>query len=123
MRTYLVVGLVVIVSFGLSIPLLAQRADRGIISGIVTDPSGSSIAGAEVKVRNEGTGVETALVTNGAGAYTTPPLVLGTYLVIVDHTGFKRSVSSGILLQGAETIRRDVALALGAVTESVEVKA
>ena len=124
MRTYLVVGLcVVLATLCLSVPLLAQRSDRGIITGIVTDPTGSSVAGADVKVRNEGTGVETALVSNGAGAYTTPPLILGTYSVTVDHAGFKKSVSSGIVLQGAETIRRDVTLAVGAVTESVEVKA
>ena len=41
-------------------------------------PNRFSARGAEVKVRNEGTGVETALITNDAGAYTTPPLVLGT---------------------------------------------
>jgi len=102
--------------------LLAQRSDRGIVTGIVTDPSGSSVAGATVKVRNEGTGVETVLTTNEAGAYTTPPLVLGTYSVTVDHAGFKTSVNSGIMLIGAETIRRDVPLAVGAVSETVEVK-
>ena len=124
MKTYLVVGLcIVLATLCLSVPVLAQRADRGIITGIVTDPSGSAVAGAEVKVRNEETGVETALVSNGSGAYTTPPLPLGTYTVTVDHTGFKKAVKTGIELQGSATIRQDVTLALGAVTESVEVKA
>jgi carboxypeptidase family protein/TonB-dependent receptor-like protein len=113
-------ALLVIVCLNAS--LLAQRSDRGIITGIVTDSSGSSVPGATVKVRNEGTGVETILTTNSAGSYTTPPLVLGTYSVIVDHTGFKTSANSGIGLLGAETIRKDVALAVGAVTETVEVK-
>src|SRR5215475_12752083 len=124
MKTCLVVGLcVVLAALSFSVPALAQRADRGVITGIVTDPSGSAVAGAEVKVRNEETGVETALVSNGSGAYTTPPLVLGTYTVTVDHTGFKKAVKTGIQLQGAGTIRQDVTLTLGAVTESVEVKA
>ena len=124
MRSYLVVGLsVVLAVLCLSGLLLAQRSDRGIITGIVTDPTGSSVTGATVKVRNEDTGVETALVTNDAGAYTTPPLVLGNYSVTVDHAGFKTSVNSGIMLQGAETIRKDVTLAVGSVSESVEVKA
>ncbi len=124
MRAYLAVGLrVVLAVLCLSGLLLAQRSDRGIISGIVTDPTGSSVTGATVKVRNEGTGVETALVSNDAGAYTTPPLVLGSYSVTVDHAGFKTAVNSGILLQGAETIRKDVVLAVGSVSESVEVKA
>jgi hypothetical protein len=114
---------VVLCVFSLNTLLSAQRSDRGILTGIVTDPSGSAISGATVKVRNEGTAVDTVLTTNDAGAFTTPPLVLGSYSIIVDHPGFKTSVSSGILRQGAETIRHDVALAVGAVTESVEVRA
>jgi Carboxypeptidase regulatory-like domain/TonB dependent receptor len=124
MRAYLVVGLCVVLAvLCLSGQLLAQRSDRGIIAGIVTDPTGSSVPGATVKVRDEGTGVVTSLVTNDAGAYTTPPLVLGGYSVTVDHAGFKIAVASGIQLQGAETIRKDVVLAVGSVSESVEVKA
>ncbi len=124
MRTYLVVAALVVASIlSLSCSLLAQRADRAIITGVVTDPSGSAIAGATVKVRNEGTGVDTVLTTNSAGAYTTPLLVLGSYSITVDHEGFKISVTSGIQVLGAETIRRDVALAVGSVSESVEVSA
>jgi carboxypeptidase family protein len=124
MRSYLVVGLCVVLGIlCLTTQLLAQRSDRGIITGIVLDATGSALAGADVKVRNEGTAVETKLVSNSAGAYTTPPLVLGTYTVTVDHPGFKSSVNSGIQLQGAETIRKDVTMTVGAVTESVEVKA
>ena len=124
MRAYLLVGLrVVLAILCLSGPLPAQRSDRGILAGIVTDPTGSSVLGATVKVRNEGTGVETALTTNDAGAYTTPPLALGSYSVTVEHSGFKTAVNSGILLQGAETIRKDVTLTVGSVSESVEVKA
>src|SRR5438067_1729807 len=123
MRSYLGVGLCIVLVICLSSPLLAQRSDRGIITGIVVDPTGSSVAGATVKIRNEGTGVETSLVTNSSGSYTTPPLVLGSYSITVDHAGFKTAVNSGILLQGAETIRKDVTLAVGSVSESVEVKA
>ena len=124
MRTYLAIGLFVLTSvLCLNSLLQAQRSDRGAITGVVTDPTGSSVPGATVKVRNEDTGVETALVTNDAGAYSTPPLVLGHYSVIVDHAGFKTSVNSGIRLLGAETIRKDVTLAVGSVSESIEVKA
>ena len=122
-RTHLVVGLCVVLTvLCLSGMLMAQRSDRGIITGIVTDPSGSAISGATVKVRNEATAVDTVLTTNDAGAYNTPPLVLGTYSVIVDHPGFKTTISSGILLEGAQTIRKDVSLPVGSVSESVEVK-
>ena len=68
----------------LSTSLLAQRADRAVISGVVTDPQGAALPGATVTIHNQATGVDTILVTNAAGAYTSPPLVLGQYSVTVD---------------------------------------
>ena len=103
-------------------PLFAQRADRATISGVVLDPQGSGVPGATVTVRNEDTGVDTVLVTNNAGAYTSPPLVLGRYTVTVDLSGFKKAVSSEIRLQGGDAIRHDVTLQVGELTESIEVR-
>ena len=103
-RTYLVVVLLAVFTPLIcifTIPLYAQRADRGVITGIVTDQTGSAVVGAIVKVRNEGTGVETLLNTNAAGAYTTPLLVLGSYSITADHPGFKASVTSGVQVLGA----------------------
>jgi Carboxypeptidase regulatory-like domain/TonB dependent receptor-like, beta-barrel len=103
--------------------LLAQRSDRAIITGVVTDPNGFHAAGCTVTIRNEATAVETKLVTNDAGDYTSPPLVLGTYTVTVEQSGFKTFVRAGILLGGGEVVRVDAALELGAVSEKVEVSA
>jgi hypothetical protein len=102
-------------------PLLAQRSDRAVIGGVVTDAQGSGVPGATVIVRNDATGVETTLVTNSAGAYTTAPLVLGTYTVSVNLTGFKKAVATGIVLRPGDVVRHDVALQIGALTEAVEV--
>src|SRR5580765_7138259 len=90
---------------GTSSALYAQRSDRATISGVVTDAQGNAVPGATVSIRNDDTGVETLRVTNAAGAYTTPPLVLGLYTVTVDLTGFKKVVASGINLSGGEAIR------------------
>ena len=113
--------LALLVVFSLASPLLAQRSDRAVIGGVVTDAQGSAVPGATVTVRNEATGVETNLVTNSAGAYTTAPLVLGTYSVSVNLTGFKKAVASGIVLGPGDVVRHDVALQLGNISESVEV--
>jgi hypothetical protein len=115
---------VILVAFliGPAAPLLAQRADRATISGVVSDAQGAGVPGATVTVRNEQTAIDTVLVTNAAGAYTTPPLVLGRYSVTVDLSGFKKAVSSGILLQGGDSIRQDFTLEVGALTESIEVR-
>src|SRR5690242_6725264 len=117
-RTYLAVS--ILLCGGL---LFGQRADRAIITGVVTDPHAFHVANRAVTIRNDATGVETKLVTNEAGDYTSPPLVLGTYTVTVNQHGFKEFVRSGILLQGGEIVRADAALELGTVSERVEVSA
>ena len=105
-----------------STPLFAQRADRAVISGVVTDAQGGALPGATVTIHNEATGVDTVIVTNNAGAYTSPPLVLGQYSVTVDMQGFKKAVTSGILLQGGEAIRNDVSMQVGGLQETVQVE-
>src|SRR3954471_23228630 len=123
-KSYLAVGaLAVATILSLANPLYAQRADRGVITGVVTDTTGSALAGATVKIKNLGTGVETTLTTNESGAYSSPLLILGNYSVTVDHPGFKSSVSTGIVITGAATVRQDITLAVGSTTESVEVVA
>ncbi|HEY3455202.1 MAG TPA: carboxypeptidase regulatory-like domain-containing protein, partial [Bryobacteraceae bacterium] len=103
--------------------LFAQRADRATITGIVTDPSGTVIAGATVKLHNDNTGIDTTLTTNDAGAYTSPLLVLGTYTVTVEHPGFKAAVRSSLTLLGGQEYRVDMKMELGTVSEKVEVSA
>jgi len=114
---------VLAVSFGLGLssPLLAQRSDRGVIGGVITDPQGAALPAATVTVRNEATGVEVVLIANNAGAYTTAPLVLGPYSVSVNLSGFKKSVASGIVLRPGDVVRHDVTLQIGDMAESVEV--
>jgi Carboxypeptidase regulatory-like domain/TonB dependent receptor len=103
--------------------VFAQRADRAIVTGVITDPQGQSVAGAIVKVRNDDTGVVTDLTTNEAGSYSSPSLVLGTYTITVEMTGFKSAVRSGIRLIGGQTFRQDIALELGEVSEQITVLA
>jgi Carboxypeptidase regulatory-like domain/TonB dependent receptor len=123
-RSCFAVGVLAVATIlSLANPLYAQRADRGVITGVVTDTTGSALAGATVKIKNLGTGVETAIATNESGAYSSPLLILGSYSVTVDHPGFKTSVSSGIVITGAATVRQDITLAVGSTTESVEVVA
>ncbi len=112
---------VLCLSLCLSSPLLAQRSDRAVIGGVVTDPQGAALAGATVTVKNEATGVEIVLATNNAGAYTTGPLVLGPYSVAVNLAGFKKALTSGIVLRPGDVVRHDVVLQIGQISESVEV--
>src|SRR5579864_5434888 len=101
----------------------AQLADRAVITGVVTDASGAAIPDAKVTITDEQTSVKTVVGTNGAGNYSTPPLILGTYRVDIEKAGFKTYSQSNIVAGGGQTIRADAKLDVGAATETVQVEA
>jgi hypothetical protein len=112
-----------LLSLAMASSLFAQRSDRGIITGLVIDPSGAAVPGASVTITNTDTGVATPVSTSQAGNYGSPPLILGNYSVRIEKEGFKSFVRSGIILDGGVTFRQDATLELGAIAQTVEVKA
>jgi Carboxypeptidase regulatory-like domain/TonB-dependent Receptor Plug Domain len=107
----------------LSTTLLVGQTFRGTVLGSVTDPSGAVVAGATVKVRNLGTGLERTTVTSADGSYSVPELPIGSYSVTVSQAGFKTFVATGLAVDVATERRVDAALKTGAVTTQVEVSA
>jgi hypothetical protein len=103
------------------VPLSGQKADRAIITGVVTDSTGAAVPQCRVTITEEATNVETIVSTNDVGNYSTPPLVLGLYTVKVEKEGFKTFVRSGIPLQGGAVFRQDASLQVGEVSQTVEV--
>src|SRR5262249_61440371 len=79
------VSLVPLVAF-LSLPPLASAAT---IRGTVTDASLAAVAGAQVTVKNVGTGVVRPASTNAAGAFSVADLAVGRYEVEVAFAGVK----------------------------------
>jgi hypothetical protein len=112
--------IILLIAFG--VQLFAQ-ADRGVITGLVLDPSGAPVAGVTVAVTDSKTGVVTNLTTTDSGNYSTPPLIIGTYEVSVTKSGFKAFRASGINLTSGQTYRQDVVLQVGDVQQAVEVSA
>jgi hypothetical protein len=101
--------------------LFGQGQDRGVITGLVSDKTGSSVPQATVTVTNEATGDKIVVDTSSAGNFTTPPLILGNYKVQVEKTGFKMFVANGVAV-ATGTVRLDASLDVGSVTETVEVQ-
>ena len=95
----------------------------GRISGTVTDASGAVVPGATVTVTNEATQQTRAVVTDEDGFYVATSLPVGTYRVIVEVPGFKKSAKTGSDLAADGRLTVDFTLEPGEVTESVEVSA
>ncbi|MBV9158378.1 MAG: carboxypeptidase regulatory-like domain-containing protein, partial [Acidobacteriaceae bacterium] len=93
------------------------------IEGIVTDRSGATVPDAQVNITNVAAGIVRHTVTTGDGFYRVIDLVPGKYDVAVDHPGFRTAEQHGVNLAGSETVRVNVALELGAISEKVSVQA
>ncbi len=93
----------------------------GSITGSVRDPSGAVIAGAEVRVANQGTGLTRVVISNDLGQYTAPSLPVGLYSVTAAREGFKSAVESNIKLDIEQVRSLDFRLEIGSATETVSV--
>ena len=102
------------------VSLQAQEL-RGKISGRVTDPNGSAVPGAAVKVVDVARGKTTELTTNDEGLFDAPYLLPGKYQVIVEMKGFKKTLQDNIEVQINATRTVDIALAVGVPEETVTV--
>jgi hypothetical protein len=96
---------------------------RATLTGTILDSAGAVMPDVEVMVTHSATNISTTTRTNDAGVYAFTALHPGEYVVSVERPGFKRFVTSGIVLQIAQATRLDIPLEVGAVTEQVEVAA
>jgi hypothetical protein len=94
---------------------------RGTILGRITDPSDAAIVGASIEVQNVETNVIMRASSNEAGNYQVPFLLPGEYTLRVTHAGFKRVERKGIRVLINQPVTVDVALELGATSESVTI--
>ncbi len=101
--------------------LAFAQAGRGSISGLVTDPGGALVQGAQVELRSPDTGVTQHTVTSSAGLYTFISLIPGTYQVSATQTGFKKATLSKITVNVDQVTEVNVTLEVGASTETVTV--
>jgi outer membrane receptor protein involved in Fe transport len=99
---------------------LFAQTERGNITGLIKDPSGGAIPGAEVTATHVSTNQQIRTVSTAAGDYNLP-VPPGIYRVTVSAPGFKRYAHPNVNVATASTVRLDAALELGTVNESVEV--
>jgi hypothetical protein len=99
----------------------AQIVETGIITGVVKDNSGAVVVKAHVNVRNTDTGLSSNTTTDTQGLYVSPPLNPGNYDIEVDVPGFTKVVEH-VRLEVGQRATADIALAVGANAETIEVQ-
>src|SRR5271157_170030 len=112
-----------VVLTALTAPALAQAtAAFGTVSGTVLDASGSPVPAAKVTVSNASLGLNRELTTTDGGIFVAPALAPGQgYKVSVGKEGFAPYASTEFEVHVGETVNLRVTLAVGTVTQTVEV--
>jgi len=100
---------------------LTAQADRGGISGRITDNSGAVIAQTAVVLRNEDTGVMQTAVTNADGVYVFQALNPGSYTITVQRSGFKKLERTHTVVDVNQVNQQNISLDIGTSNETVEV--
>lgn len=123
MRQLRVVLLLVLLSVAgvLSVVVLHAQVTTATISGTVADSSGAVLPGARITVLHEETGISRAAVADASGRFGVPSLAVGSYKVTASMNGFQTEVRSGIVLTIAREAVVNFALAVGAISQTVEV--
>src|SRR5271155_3228519 len=95
----------------------------GRIAGTITDSSGATVANAKVTISNEATLISRNVSADKNGYYAADELPAGTYSLVAEKTGFKKTTKQGNVLSAGGRLTVDLRLEVGVVTETVTVTA
>ena len=102
---------------------VGAQIGAGALAGHVVDQAGAAVPGATVTVTAVGTSLSRTVVTSQTGGYVVPGLAPGSYRVRVELSGFRPLTREAIRLATGETVRVDLQLQLGALSEAITVTA
>jgi hypothetical protein len=95
----------------------------GSVAGFVKDPSGALMPGVKITLTNTATNAQLIVSTDANGEFQFPQLAPSTYSLVAEAKGFKKTTFSSVVVQVDQITHLEIALAVGEVTESVQVEA
>jgi Carboxypeptidase regulatory-like domain/TonB-dependent Receptor Plug Domain len=105
----------------LSAACLHAQFETSEVLGTVRDNTGGVVAKAIVTLLQQDTGIESKATTDENGNYDFFNVKIGRYTVTVEATGFTKFTTTDVMVNVEARQRVDVALQVGAITETVEV--
>ena len=102
------------------LPAVAQDTAAQ-LAGTVMDPTGGVIAGAQLSITNDETGLARQAISNATGGYGFRELPPGIYTLSVNAQGFASFVQKGIQLTVEQHATLPVSLKVGASSDTVTV--
>jgi hypothetical protein len=99
------------------------QVTTGRLEGVVTDPQGAAVPGAQVRVTNRETGQIFDTIADEKGLWAIPSVSSATYTVAVSHPGFKTTTVENVKVEVGVPATVNTKLEVGALAETVEVAA
>lgn len=123
MQHWLLVFSVLAVAASTPSLIMAQSADTGALTGVIKDPSGSVINGAEITAVHLTTGQSRTAVSGRDGSYRIVLLPPGKYKVKISMSGFQTAEFPSVTINVTETEVLNCTMKIGMPTETVTVAA
>ncbi len=111
---------VAVLLFG-AVQMCQAQTLYGSVVGNVKDASQAMVAGATVTLTSLDTGQSREAITTDVGSFSFPTVLPGQYDLKASKEGFTPFTQRGVTVSVNNTVRVDVTLTVGAVTESVTV--
>jgi len=121
------VSLLLALVIGVGVFLLANpkptfaQGETGSVTGVVTDPQGGTVAGADVTLTDVATNNPRTTTTNDSGRYHFANVIPGVYDVVITRSGFKTFRAAAQKVSVSTQLTLDVALEVGALTETITI--
>jgi hypothetical protein len=95
----------------------------GRMVGTVTDPSGAAVPDVKVAIVDEATQATRNVTSDRNGYFVADELPVGTYTLVAEKAGFKKTTKKGNVLTAGGRLTADLRLEVGAISETVTVTA
>src|SRR6266481_1381818 len=100
---------------------LAAQTTYGSIAGTVSDASGAAIADAQVTLTNLATTEKRVAQSGADGLYDFVNLLPSRYSIVAEKTAFKRITRPEVIVEVGQSVRIDITLQVGDVSQTIEV--
>jgi hypothetical protein len=104
-----------------SAPITRAQSGLAAVAGVVTDTSGSVVAGTKIVLTNVASGDALTQTTGTDGRYTFPTVAPGTYRLTASSPTFSQKIISGLVLELDQHLNEPITLTPGSQTTTVEV--
>jgi hypothetical protein len=118
-----IIYVLAIIAFSHQATRLRAQSTKVELSGLVRDPAGLPVEGADVRLVNTATEAEQSSATGADGRYHFFALLPGTYAITITKPGFSALRREGVSLRVGDLIALETVLPVGNVTESINVTA